>query len=443
MPGPQVVPVQGDADLPSRVDVVVIGGGIIGASTALELAERGVSVALCEKGGIGEEQSSRNWGWVRISQRDPREVPLMAESIRIWGDIDRRTGRDTGYRQCGIVFASSDAAEAESNSRWPEELGRYQLASRIIGQRELAALYPEMKTGIRHALHTAADGRAEPQKAAPAIAEAARDKGAHILTRCAVRGVETAAGCISGVVTERGAIACDAVVLAGGAWSSLFAGNAGISLPQLKVMNTVIRTKPIEGGPEETYYGRDFAFRKRQDGGYTVASSYDNIVDIVPDSFRHMLKFLPALKSEWRSLRFRISGRFLEEARMPKRWRMDEETPFERCRVLDPKPSEKWTNHALAELKKAYPAFAGAEIAQRWAGYIDVTPDAVPVISAVEEIPGFHIATGFSGHGFGIGPGAGRLMADIVANRTPVVDPTAFRLSRFHDGSKIQLISGV
>ena len=443
MPGPQVVPVEGDAHLPARVDVVVIGGGIIGVSTALELAERGLSVALCEKGGIGQEQSSRNWGWVRISQRDPREVPLMAESIRLWRDLDRRTGRDTGYRQCGIVFASSDDGEAASNAKWPEELGRYQLPSRIIGPAELATLYPGLKTDIKSALHTAADGRAEPQKAAPAIAEAARDKGVHILTRCAVRGLETSAGRISGVVTERGAIACDAVVLAGGAWSSLFAGNAGIALPQLKVMNSVIRTKPIAGGPEATFYDKDFAFRKRQDGGYTIASSYDNIVDIVPDSFHHMLKFLPALKSEWKSLRFRISGRFLEEARMPRRWRMDEETPFERCRVLDPKPSEKWTNYALAELRKAYPAFAHAEIAQRWAGYIDVTPDAVPVISAIEEIPGFHIVTGFSGHGFGIGPGAGRLMADIVTNRTPVVDPTAFRLARFYDGSKIELFSGV
>lgn len=96
MPGPYVVPVHGDADLPERVDVVVVGGGIIGCSTALELVESGLSVALCEKGGIGREQSSRNWGWVRISRRDPREVPLMAEALRIWQGLDARIGRDTG-----------------------------------------------------------------------------------------------------------------------------------------------------------------------------------------------------------------------------------------------------------------------------------------------------------------------------------------------------------
>ena len=84
MPGPFVVPVHGDVDLPAKVDVVVIGGGIIGCSTALELAERGMTVALCEKGGIGHEQSSRNWGWVRITRRDPREVPQSARGA-IWG----------------------------------------------------------------------------------------------------------------------------------------------------------------------------------------------------------------------------------------------------------------------------------------------------------------------------------------------------------------------
>ncbi|MGF0539129.1 NAD(P)/FAD-dependent oxidoreductase [Agrobacterium sp. ES01] len=441
MPGPQVVAVQGDEALPSKVDVVVIGGGIIGTSTALELAERGVSVALCEKGGIAEEQSSRNWGWVRISQRDPREVPLMAESIRIWRDLDSRVGRDIGYRQCGIVFVSADEAEEASNAQWPEELGRYQLPSRMVGQVEFDSLYPGLRLPVRSALYTAADGRAEPQKAAPAIAEAARDKGAHILTRCAVRGIEKAGGKICGVVTERGSIACSSVVLAGGAWSSLFSRNLGVDLPQLKVMNTVIRTTPVEGGPETTLFSNDFAIRKRQDGGYTIASEGDNVVDIVPDSFRYFAKFLPALKNDWRSLKFRVGNRFLEEAMLPSRWALDRQSPFERCRVLDPVPAPRETDRALSRLKAAYPVFKDAQIAQRWAGLIDVTPDAVPVISPVETVPGFFIATGFSGHGFGIGPGAGRLTADLVTGGTPCVDPTAFRLSRFFDGSTIELLT--
>src|SRR6478752_2583286 len=140
MPGPYVVPVHGDETLPDACDVVVIGGGIVGCSTALELAERGLKVVLCEKGGIGQEQSSRNWGWVRISMRDPREVPLMAEALRIWDNLED-----------------------------------YQIDTRMLSAREFGDLFPGSKLPMAGALYTPADGRAEPQKAAPAIAEAARD----------------------------------------------------------------------------------------------------------------------------------------------------------------------------------------------------------------------------------------------------------------------------
>ncbi len=442
MPGPNVVPVHGDRDLPREVDVVVIGGGIVGASTALELAERGLHVALCEKGGIGHEQSSRNWGWVRISRRDPREVPLMAEALRIWSDLDRRTGRDTGYRRTGILFTCDDDRAYAEHEAWSRNLDGYQLDSRMISGSEVAAMFPGATLDVKGALYTADDGRAEPQRAASAIAEAARDRGARILTECAVRGIETAGGKVSGVVTERGPIRCDAVVLAGGAWASLFAGNAGVEFPQLNVMNSVMRTAPLEGGPEQAIWHSDFAVRKRQDGGYTIASGHENHVDIVPRSFRHARAFLPALRSEWRSLNFRLGWRFLDEARIARRWRLDEPSPFEYHRVLDPVPSRRLCDRALAATRRAFPVFERAEILQRWAGYMDVTPDAVPVISPIDRVPGFYLAAGFSGHGFGIGPAAGRLAADLVTGRTPVVDPKAFRLGRFSDGSKIELISG-
>ena len=442
MPGPWVDPFHGDDELPAKVDVVVIGGGIIGTSTALELAERGVKVALCEKGGIGKEQSSRNWGWVRISRRDPREVPLMAEALRIWKGLDERLGRPTGYTRAGIVFTCASEAECAESERWSRNLDGYPHQSRMLSAGELREMFPGWNMALNGGLHTAIDGRAEPQRAAPAIAEAARARGATILIECAVRGIETAAGAISGVVTERGPIACKAVVLAGGAWSNLFAGTLGVHLPQLKVLNSVLRTEPLEDGPGPAIWGNDFALRRREDGGYTVASGHGNIVDIVPQAFRYALDFLPAYRKEWRALTFRFGWRFFDEARIAGRWALDEPSPFEYCRVLDPKPSIPMLDRTLAKLKAAYPVFGKARVAQRWAGYIDVTPDAIPVISQVDSVPGFHIATGFSGHGFGIGPGAGRLMADIVTGRTPIVDPREFRLSRFTDGSKIRLLTG-
>lgn len=442
MPGPFVVPFHGDTDLPQKVDVVVIGGGIIGTSTTLELVERGYKVALCEKGGIGHEQSSRNWGWVRITRRDPREVPLMAEALRIWPGMSERLGRDVGYKRAGITFTCLTDKEVEDHQRWMRNLEGYQLDTRMLTQQQFSEMNPGSKLDIKGALYTSVDGRAEPQKAAPAVAEAARARGAHVMTECAVRGIDTKAGKVCGVFTERGYISCDAAVLAGGAWSSLFAGNAGIRLPQLKVINSVIRTKPLEGGPESAIWTNGFAIRKRQDGGYTIANGFENTVDIVPDSFRFFRDFLPALGHEWRSLILKGGLGFVDEARLPRRWKNDEASPFEYQRVLDPKPSFSLQDKALANLRKAFPVFEKAEIAQRWAGKIDVTPDAIPVISDIDQIPGFFIATGFSGHGFGIGPAAGRLMADIVTGNAPLVDPHNFRFNRFSDGSKVELVSG-
>jgi len=442
MPGPFVVPFHGDVELPEKVDVVVIGGGIIGVATTLELAEAGLSVALCEKGSIGCEQSSRNWGWVRISCRDVREIPLMAEAIPIWQSLAERLGCDVGYRQIGVHFTHSTRRQREDNERFTQELENSPFAARLISAQEFHDLVPGAKLDVGGALYNVHDGRAEPQKVAPAFASAARARGAHILTECAVRGVEREAGRICGVVTERGLIKCQSVVLAGGAWSSLFLGQHGIRLPQLKVMNSVLSTKPVEGGPEQTVWATHFAMRKRQDGGYTISSGHESIVNIVPKSFSYARNFFPALRASWRALKFHIGMDFLTEMTMPNHWSLDEASPFEYVRVLDPKPSRKLTDRAYAHAKRAFPILENVAIAQRWGGYMDVSPDAVPIISPLEQIPGLFVATGFSGHGFGIGPAAGRLMADLVLGRKPVVDTKPFRFERFSDGSKIEVMGG-
>ena len=116
MPGPPVVEVTGDTNWPERVDAVVVGGGIVGTSTALELADQGLSVALCEKGGIGHEQSSRNWGWVRAGDRDARELPLMMHALDLWDSMHQRTGRDVGFVRSGITFAIHSREPPTSNA---------------------------------------------------------------------------------------------------------------------------------------------------------------------------------------------------------------------------------------------------------------------------------------------------------------------------------------
>lgn len=429
--GPELIAVESDEGLPSHADVVIIGGGIAGVSTLLALAEQGVSAVLVEKGPLAGEQSSRNWGFCRTQGRDLAEVPLAIESLRQWDGMAERVGGEVGFRRAGACYLCETPHEVAAYEAWLDAAREWQVRSRVLGPDEVDALVPGSSRRWAGALYTDNDGRAEPQLAVPLMAQAARRMGAVVVTGCAARGFETTAGRISGVVTERGLISCDAAVLAGGAWSRLFCGNMGIEFPQLKILGSVMRTEKLDGPPELAVAGPDFAFRKRRDGGYTVARRNMYEAFVVPDSFRLLPQFFGAAIRNRHEFRLRLFGRFREEARIPRRWAMDEASPFEATRVLDPEPNSAIVEESRANLVRAFPAFAPAKIAQAWGGLIDSTPDSVPVIGPVNAVPGFFLMSGFSGHGFGIGPGAGRLMAELVTGATPVVDPVPFRFGRF------------
>jgi glycine/D-amino acid oxidase-like deaminating enzyme len=429
--GPELIAIETDADLPSRAEVVVIGGGIAGVSTLLSLAEKGVRVVLVEKGQLAGEQSSRNWGFCRTQGRDQAEVPLALESLRLWDRMNQRVDGDVGFTRAGACYLCETPKQVAAYEAWLDEARQWQVQSRMLSADEVDQVVPGSSRRWAGALYTSNDGRAEPQLAVPLMAQAARRLGAVVVTGCAARGIETMAGRISGVVTERGSIACDAVVLAGGAWSRLFCGNMGVDFPQLKVLGSVMRTEPISGPPEVAVAGPDFAFRKRADGGYTVARRNKYEAHIVPDSFRLLPRFVSTMIATRQEYRIRVFGRFREEARIPRRWGLDEASPFEATRMLDPAPNLSIVEESRQNLMKAFPAFQGVKIAQSWGGLIDSTPDAVPVIGPVSAVSGFFLMSGFSGHGFGIGPGAGRLMSELVTGATPVVDPTPFRFDRF------------
>ena len=416
---------------PSGVDVVVVGGGIVGASTALFLSENGLRVCLCEKGRIAGEQSSRNWGWVRQMGRDPAEMPLAIESLKTWRSFKSKYGVETGYRETGIVYAARTKREIGNIEVWAETGKTNGLRQEILAPNQIETILPGIAPGFILGLHTASDGRAEPTMATQAIAQVAKNKGTFVLSECAVRGVDLSGGRVSAAVTEKGDIKCSAVVVAGGAWTRLFLGNLGIEFPQLKILGTAARVDNVADVPRMPVGGGDFAFRKRLDGGLTVALRNTNIAPITPDSFRLLPKFLRTYGRTWRQLRLRVGSHFISEFTMPRHWSFDETTPFERVRVLDPDPHKPFNHKALRKLGQAFPAFLTARCTHQWAGLIDVTPDAIPVIDRVCGREGLYVASGFSGHGFGVGPGAGKLMAQILTNESPCVNPAPFRFERF------------
>ena len=182
------------------------------------------------------------------------------------------------------------------------------------------------------------------------------------------------------MVTERGTIDCNAAVLAGGAWSRLFCGNMGIDFPQLKVLGSVMRTETLDGPPELAVAGPDFAFRKRADGGYTVARRNKYEAFVVPDSFRLLPQFLGAAIRHAEGIPHPPVRPLPRGSAHPAALGLDEASPFEATRVLDPAPNPAIVEESRRNLVRAFPAFAPAKIAQSWGGLIDTTPDAVPVI---------------------------------------------------------------
>lgn len=441
--GPKVNPVETNDRIPEKAEVVIVGGGIIGTSAALFLARRGVSVVLCEKGQIAGEQSSRNWGWIRKAKRDPRELPLMFEGVRLWERMNEMVEAETGYRRTSMVFAAETDDQAGKYEKWIESSRGHQVGARMISGKELDDVMPGASRHWKGAMYSPAEARAEPQFAASAIATAARRAGAVILANCAVRGAETKGGRITAAVTERGHVGCNALIVAGGAWSSRFLRDLGVRLPQLKVRTSVLRTAPLDGPDDVALWCKEASFRKRADGGYTIGNGFAIMAPIVPDSFRFFREYLPILRMEWSSIRPRVDESFLREWRHGKRVPHDRASPYESVRILDPEPDREANRTAVQDLARLFPVFASAEIVQEWAGMIDVTPDVLPVISTVDGVPGLVVATGFSGHGFGIGPAAGRLAAELATGSAPVVDATPFRLSRFTDGSGIHPSGGI
>jgi glycine/D-amino acid oxidase-like deaminating enzyme len=435
--------VEPPGSIPESADVVIIGGGIVGISTAWFLAKQGIDVVVCEKGVVAGEQSGRNWGWVRVQGRDRREMQIAMHAMRIWRGLAEEIGEDVGYEQGGCLFAARDDKELEQLAGWLDVAREYELDTRIVDRDELKRQVPGAAIDWRGALYTESDGRADPHKAVPAVARALRAKGVPVLESCAVRGLDLEAGRVAGVVTEHGHIRASTVLCSGGAWTSMFCRSLGIDLPQLRVRGTVVRTAPAEQVLNGNVYDTHLGIRRRQDGGYSVAHGLRLDHSITPSTFRFATKFLPALMQEIGGLRLSIGGDFVEEWRTPKRWAMDAASPFETTRILNPEPNPKTVAAIRDNIGKVFPQLAGTEIVESWAGMVETTPDVVPVIEASEKIPGFHVASGMSGHGFGLGPGTGYACAGMITGNETGIDLEPLRLSRFYDGSPIRVDSPI
>lgn len=369
--------------LPSSAAVVVVGGGVIGASTAFHLAEAGVrDVVLLERDGLASGSTSRAAGGVRAQFSDELNIAIALRSLDAFAAFATRPGGEIDLRQVGYLFLLDRAADVAAFERSVALQNSLGVPSRMIDVAEAERLCPLAGTnGVLAATYCPIDGHASPEAVVQGYAVAARAHGAHVETDCALTAIEVDGGEIVAVETARGRIEVSTVVCAAGVWSRPVAAFAGVELPVDPVKRQIWFTGPVSDLPDEIPFTVDFT------SGLYFHRSGPGLLFGMADRNQP-----PGFDAE-----------------------------------LDPARLERVSEVA----ERRVPRLAELGIQGGWTGYYEVTPDHNALIGETPDVSRFLYATGFSGHGFLQGPAVGEIMRDLVLERAPFVDVAPLSAERF------------
>jgi len=370
-------------ELPRRASVVIIGGGIMGVSTAYRLAAAGVTgVALLDGDALGSGSTSKAAGGVRAQFSDTINIQLALRSLRAFETFTAQFGQEIDFHQVGYLFlldSAEDVGSFEDAVKIQNELG---VPSRMISVAEAARLSPLISTdGLLAAVFSPDDGYCTPESVVLGYATAARRLGANLIPHCPVTGIDTRGGQITAVVTAGGRISTQTVICAAGPWSRQVGAWAGVDLPVTPLRRQVLITEPISGLDPHLPFTIDFGtslYFHREGPGLLLGMSD-------PD-----------------------------------------ETPgFKLNR------SDAWLPGLGRLMQRRAPALMSAGISSGWAGLYEVTPDHNALIGESATVSRFLYATGFSGHGFLMGPAVGEVMRDLYLGQPPGIDVGALSADRF------------
>jgi glycine/D-amino acid oxidase-like deaminating enzyme len=413
-------------------DVVIVGAGIVGMSAAYFLSQRDVSVAVLDKGAVAFEQSSRNWGWIRQNGRNLRELPLAIASRALWQELSDDLDEDIGWRSGGNLHLGYTADELATFERWRKAALESGLSTEVMNREQVSNVVPGLEGDFVGGIFSPGDGQADPHRVVPALARAATKRGVSIHDHCAVERIEMSDGRVEGVLARDGILRSERVIVCAGAWSSRLLWLLGVRLPQRKYRSTVFATTPAAPLTTATLWAGPVALRQAADGSWIVAGG-GSILDVDLDGVRSLPAFRAANQDTVR--RGAIHWRYGHEILRDFRYLISGNRFWENVSAEEPEPNYAAAFRTFERFRALHDTFADVGIQRIWAGNIDYTPDAVPVIDAPEAVPGLVISTGFSGHGFALGPIGGKLASELVLGEKPSVDVGAFRVDRFARGA--------
>ncbi|GAA2145387.1 FAD-binding oxidoreductase [Nocardioides koreensis] len=375
--------------LPGAADVVIVGGGVIGLSTAYHLARAGVDrVVLLERDGFGSGSTCKAAGGVRANFSDEVNVVLGLRSLEAFETFAADLDQEIDLHQPGYLFLIDNETDLEL-FRASRELHRSRgIVSELLDPEEARRLSPLISTeGLLAGLHTPRDGHCTPESVVLGYTRAARRAGATLVSGCEVTGIATEGDRITCVSTTGGDISTGHVICAAGAWSRHIGTMVGVDLPVTPLRRQLVVTEPVPG------LGLDLPFT----------------IDFTTSMYFHkegpgLLLGMPEKADSW---------------------------SFDLTRTTE------WLVELAEAMQRRTPSLGDVGLTRGWAGLYEMTPDHNALIGRASSVPGFWYATGFSGHGFLMGPAVGEVMRDLYLGHTPFVDVSGLSADRFR-GSDVR-----
>jgi sarcosine oxidase subunit beta len=371
-------------------DVVVIGGGIIGASIAYHLTRKGVrDVVVLERDRLGAGSTGKNAGGIRLQFSSEINVRLSQRSLPRIERFADEMGIDPEFHQVGYLFLITDERDVAPFERSLALWSRLGVPARRVSRDEARELARFARTeDVRFATFCAKDGYADPSSLLNGYVARARDNGATFIERSAVIAIRCERGHVAGVRTTSDDVSAPIVVNAAGPWAGEVAKLAGVELPIAPLRRHIFVTEPVDG----------------------VDADFPLTIEFASGLYAH-----------------RESGGVLFGMADP-----DESVAFDESVNWDFMP--KVVERALAR----FPILERAAVKTGWAGLYEDTPDKHPILGAAGSVTGFHCAAGFSGHGLMHAPAVGEIIAELVVDGRTAMDITPLRADRFRSGALVR-----